>query len=203
MKTGIVHVVDDEAGMRRALTRLLSAEGFEVRTFASAAEFLAAYRAEETTCLLLDVNMPEIGGIDLQARLGQLGDAVPIVFLTGNRSVPVSVRAMKAGAADYLTKPVNDVDLLRAVRAALALAESRKGAHAALADLRARYERLTAREREVLAHVVAGKLNKQIAADLGTGEQNIKMHRGRMMEKMEVHSLADLVRASAKLGIEC
>lgn len=198
---GIIYVVDDEEGMRKALMRLLRAEGFEVRAFESARDFLLAYRAEETACLLLDVTMPEMSGLELQEQIERLGHALPIVFLTGNRSVPLSVRAMKTGALDYLTKPVNDADLLRAVCTALELAATRKSEQDALADLRARHAGLTPREREVMAHVVAGQLNKQIAADLGTGEQNIKIHRGRVMEKMGVESLADLVRAAERLGI--
>ena len=191
--------------MRKALTRLLRAEGFDVRAFASAHEFLAAARAEgsaeETACLVLDVTMPELDGLELQRRLTNAGVLVPIVFLTGTGDIPMSVRAIKEGAVDFLTKPVNDTDLLRAVRAALELAASRKTAHAEIAALSARYATLTPREREVMAHVVAGELNKQIAADLGTGEQNIKIHRGRVMEKMGVVSLADLVRAGERLGV--
>ena len=200
-----VHVVDDEPGMRKALTRLLRAEGFDVRAFASAREFLAAARAEgsaeETACLVLDVTMPELDGLELQRRLTHAGLLMPIVFLTGTGDIPMSVRAIKEGAVDFLTKPVNAADLLRAVRAALEFAASRKTAHAETAALSARYASLTPREREVMAHVVAGELNKQIASDLGTGEQNIKIHRGRVMEKMGVESLAELVRAGERLGI--
>ena len=197
----IVQVVDDEAGMRKALTRLLRAEGFEVRAFASAREFLAASPAEEGACLVLDVTMPDLDGLELQRRLTRAGARMPVVFLTGNGDIPMSVRAIKEGAVDFLTKPVNDADLLRAVRAALELAASRKTAHAETAALSARHASLTPREREVMTHVIAGKLNKQIAADLGTGEQNIKIHRGRVMEKMGVESLADLVRAAERLGV--
>ena len=197
----IVYIVDDEAGMRKALTRLLRSEGFDVRAFASAADFLAAYRAKETACLILDVAMPELDGLELQRRLTHAGLLMPIVFLTGKGDIPMSVHAIKAGAVDFLTKPVNDADLLRAVRAALQQAASQKATHATTTALTARYASLTPREREVMAHVVAGKLNKQIAADLGTGEQTIKVHRGRVMEKMGVESLADLVRAAERLGI--
>ena len=201
MPGGIIYVVDDEAGMRKALTRLLRAEGFDVRAFASAREFLAASHAEESACLVLDVTMPELDGLELQRRLTRAGGLVPVVFLTGNGDIPMSVRAIKEGAVDFLTKPVNDADLLRAVRTALELAASRKTAHAETAALSARYASLTPREREVMAHVVAGELNKQIAAALGTGEQNIKIHRSRVMEKMGVESLADLVRAAGRLGV--
>jgi FixJ family two-component response regulator len=197
----IVYVVDDEARMRKALTRLLRSEGFDVRAFASADDFLAAYRAEETACLVLDVAMPDLDGMDLQRRLTGAGVLVPIVFLTGKGDIPMSVHAIKAGAVDFLTKPVNDADLLCAVRAGLQQAARLKAAHATTAALTARYTSLTPRELEVMTHVVAGKLNKQIAADLGTSEQTIKVHRGRVMEKMGVESLADLVRVAERLGI--
>jgi FixJ family two-component response regulator len=198
---GIVYVVDDEAGMRKAVSRLLRAEGFEPRAFATAREFLDAYRAGETACLILDVALPELDGMALQRRLTQLGLLVPIIFLTGRGDIPMSVQAMKAGAVDFLTKPVNDASLLRAVRAGLELAARRNVEQAIGAALTARLTALTPREREVMALVVAGKLNKQIAADLGTGEQNIKIHRGRVMVKMGITSLADLVRAAERLGI--
>lgn len=198
---GIVYVVDDEAGMRKAVSRLLRTEGFDPRAFATAREFLAAYRSEETACLVLDVTMPELDGLELQRRLMHLGLLVPIVFLTGHGDIPMSVHAIKAGAMDFLTKPVNDADLLRAVRAGLELAATRRAEHTATAALAARHATLTPREREVMEHVIAGKLNKQIAADLGTGEQNIKIHRGRVMVKMGVVSVADLVRAAQRLGI--
>ena len=198
---GIVYVVDDEAGMRKALSRLLRAEGFEVRTQATAREFLAAYDPEETACLILDVAMPDLDGMELHRRLTHLGLPVPIVFLTGHGDIPMGVNAIKAGAVAFLTKPANDADLLRAVRTGLELAATRKAEHAVIAALTARHATLTPREREVMALVVAGKLNKQIAADLGTGEQNIKIHRGRVMEKMGTQALVDLVRAADRLGI--
>lgn len=198
---GIVYIVDDEARLRKAISRLLRLEGFEPRAFATARDFLVSYRAGETACLILDVAMPELDGIGLQRRLKQLGFLVPIVFLTGHGDIPTSVRAMKAGAVDFLTKPVKDADLLRAISAGLELAATRNREQAASAALISRYASLTPREREVMALVVAGKLNKQIAADLGTGEQNIKIHRGRVMSKMGVASLADLVRAAERLGI--
>lgn len=195
----IVYVVDDEAGMRKALSRLLRAEGFEPRAFPTAREFLAAQRVGETACLILDVAMPELDGLEVQRRLTRLDLRLPIIFLTGHGDIPMSVHAMKAGAVDFLTKPVNDADLLRAVHAGLRVATTQNAEHAAKAALAAREATLTPREREVMALVVAGNLNKQIAADLGTGEQNIKIHRGRVMEKMGVESLADLVRAAERL----
>lgn len=195
-----VYVIDDEAGVRKALSRLLRAEGFEVRTFESATAFLGGYEDAGTACLILDVSMPELDGLELQRRLSRSKVQLPVIFLTGHGDIPMSVNAMKAGAADFLTKPVNDADLLRAVRAALRLAAVRNVERATTDALTARHSRLTPREREVMEQVVAGKLNKQIAADLGTGEQNIKIHRGRVMEKMGVESLADLVRAAEKLS---
>ena len=200
-ENGIVYVVDDEPGMRKALTRLLRAEGFDVRAFPSARTFLAAYCMEETACIVLDVSMPELDGMELQRRLTHAGVLAPIVFLTGHGDIPTSVRAIKAGAVDFLTKPVNDTALLRAVRAALKRAVSGRAAHDTTAALAARYASLTPREREVMAQVVAGKLNKQIAADLEAAEQTIKVHRGRMMKKMGVVSVADLVRAAEQLGV--
>ena len=194
---GMVYLLDDEPGMVRALTRLLRAEGFVVKGFTTPASFLEAFEPGADSCLVLDVAMPELDGLDLQKRLTHDGILVPIVFLTGHGDIPTSVRAMKAGAVDFLTKPVNDDDLLGAVRAALVrAAEQRKTAAISL-----RLTRLTPREREVMEHVVAGKLNKQIAADLGTGVPNIKAHRGRVMQKMEMESVADLVRTADKLGI--
>ncbi len=201
METTIIHVVDDEPELRKALIRLLRLEGFDARGFASAREFLDAYQPGETACLILDVNMPELGGLELQERLKSMGVLLPIVFLTGGGDIPTTVRAIKAGAVDFLTKPVNDSDLLRAIRSALELAVASKQESTETALLAVRYAKLTPREREVMTHVVSGQLNKQIAGDLGTGEQNIKIHRGRVMEKMGVVSLADLVRAAERLGV--
>jgi len=200
--TQTVFLVDDEPGMLKALTRLLKAEGFTVRGFPSARTFLESYRAEELSCLVLDVAMPELNGLDLQQRLTHAGILLPIVFLTGHGDIPMSVQAIKAGAVDFLTKPVNDADLLRAVRAALQRAAEQRERASETANLRERLASLTPREREVMDHVVAGQLNKQIAGDLGTGEHTIKVHRARVMQKMGVESLADLVRVAAKLGGE-
>jgi FixJ family two-component response regulator len=198
---GTVFLLDDEPGMVKALTRLLTAEGFTVRGFTSAKTFLESYRADDVSCLVLDVAMPELNGLDLQERLTHGGILLPIVFLTGHGDIPMSVQAVKAGAVDFLTKPVNDADLLRAVGAALQRAAEQRAVETEMAVLRQRYASLTPREREVMAHVVAGQLNKQIAGDLGTGEQTIKVHRARVMEKMAVDSLADLVRAGERLGL--
>ena len=196
-----VFLLDDEPGMLKALTRLLKAEGFTVQAFTSANTFLEAYRPETLSCLVLDVAMPELNGLELQERLTQSGLLVPIVFLTGHGDIPMSVQAIKAGAVDFLTKPVKDADLLRAVRAALQRAAEQRELISEIALLRQRYASLTPRECEVMAHVVSGQLNKQIADDLGIGEHTIKVHRARVMEKMGFESLADLVRAAERLGV--
>lgn len=196
----MVFLLDDEPAMLKALERLLRAEGFEVRPFARARDFLDAYRPGECGCLVLDVAMPELDGLELQRRLTRAGVHLPIVFLTGRGDIPMSVRAIKGGAVDFLTKPVNDADLLRAVRDALRRAAGQRESIAETAALGARFASLTPRERQVMEGVVAGKLNKQIAAELGTGEQNIKVHRGRVMRKMRVESVADLVRAADRLA---
>ena len=196
-----VYVLDDEPEMVKALTRLLRAKRFEVRGFASARAFLEAFRPEDPACLVLDVAMPELDGLELQRRLTHQGIFIPIVFLTGHGDIPTSVRAIKAGATDFLTKPVDAAALVQAVSAALKIAEARWREIAETAALAARLATLTPREREVMEHVVAGRLNKQIAADLGTGEQNIKLHRAHIMQKMGVQSLADLVRAAERLGL--
>jgi FixJ family two-component response regulator len=196
---GTIYLLDDEPKLVKALARLLTAEGFNVHGFTAVTAFLEAYRAELLGCLVLDVSMPELNGLELQQRLAQAGVFLPIVFLTGRGDIPMSVQAIKAGAVDFLTKPVKDADLLRAVRAALQRAAEQRDHIIEMASLRQRHASLTPREREVMEHVVAGRLNKQIAADLGTGEQTIKVHRSRVMEKMRVISLADLVRAAERL----
>ena len=198
MSNPTVYLLDDEPGMVKAVTRLLRARGFEVQGFTTPSSFLDAYRPGSDSCLVLDVAMPELDGLHLQRRLTHAGILLPIVFLTGHGDIPMSVRAMKAGAVDFLTKPVKDTDLLRAVRAALVRAAEQHE----IAVISGRLSRLTPREREVMKHVIAGKLNKQIAFDLGTGEQNIKIHRGRVMHKMGIESVADLVRIAEKLGID-
>ena len=199
--TPTVFLLDDEPEMVKALTRLLRAKQFEVRGFTSVRAFLEAGALPDTACLVLDVSMPELDGLELQQRLTHLGILIPIIFLTGHGDIPMSVRAIKAGAADFLTKPVDAAALVRAVRAALQTAQNRRQTIAETAALAARLATLTPREREVMEHVVAGQLNKQIAADLGTGEQNIKLHRAHIMQKMAVESLADLVRAAERLGV--
>ena len=201
MSTGadIVYLLDDEPEMVKALTRLLRAKKFEVRGFTSVQAFLDTYRPEGNACLVLDVAMPELDGLELQRRLTDQGILIPIIFLTGHGDIPTSVRAMKAGAADFLAKPVDAAALIHAVRSALQTAQARRQTIMEAAELANRLATLTPREREVMEQVVAGKLNKQIAAELGTGEQNIKLHRAHIMKKMGVQSLAELVRAAERL----
>ena len=200
--TSNVFLVDDDASVRRALARLIKSAGHQVQTFASAREFLATKACgEEAACLVLDVRMPDLTGIDLQRELQTLNRNVPIVFITGHGDIPMSVKAMKAGAVDFLPKPVKDTVLLRAIEQALARAARARAERNELEDIQRRVEKLTPREREVMVLVVRGLLNKQIAFELGTVEKTIKVHRARVMEKMQVDSLADLVRLAEKVGI--
>jgi FixJ family two-component response regulator len=197
-----VFLVDDDAGVVKALSRLLRAKGYDVQPFTSSQAFLDDHDAAVPGCAVLDVGMPGVNGLDLQHALMAVSQPRPIIFLTGKGDIPTSVRAMRAGAIDFLTKPVDGGALLAAIaRAADQDAKSRHD-HAALTAIQVRLLSLTPREREVLAHVVAGKLNKQIAADLGTVEKTVKVHRSRMMEKMGVRSVADLVRLAERAGID-
>ena len=204
MKTnsGIVYVVDDDAGVRRALKRLLSAAGFEVVCFASATEYLEQDDRSQVGCLLLDVAMPGITGLDLQEALATSGSERSIVFITGQGDVPKSVQAMKAGAVDFLTKPLDDEKLLTAVRTAIEKDRRARLSRDQRQSIEQRLATLTLREREVLEHVVSGQLNKQIAANLGTVEKTIKVHRGRVMAKMGVDSVAELVRVAEQAGVK-
>ena len=196
-----VFVVDDYAPVRNAISRLLRAAGFDVATFASADAFLAQHDPAASGCLVLDLAMPTLDGLELQRILAKTGSLLPIIFLTAHGSISQSVQAMKNGASDFLTKPVNDEDLLAAVRTALEKHRAIRREQAELSEIRARLATLTPREREVLEYVVAGKLNKQIAGDLGTVEQTIKIHRAHVMQKMRVHSVAELVRLTQRCGI--
>jgi len=189
-----VFVVDDYAPMRRSISRLLHTAGFAVAAFASAEEFLAQYDPQTLGCLVLDLAMPTLNGLELQRVLAKAGSLLPIIFLTGTADIPRSVQAMKQGASDFLTKPVNDEELLAAVRVAIERNRALHREQAELSEIRARLATLTPREREVLEYVVAGKLNKQIAGDLGTVEQTVKVHRAQVMRKMRVQSVAELVR---------
>jgi FixJ family two-component response regulator len=197
-----VFLVDDDPSVRRALARLIKSAGHQVQTFVSAREFLqTGAGGQEAACLVLDVRMPGLSGTDLQRELRILNRRVPIVFITGHGNIPMSVEAMKAGAVDFLPKPVKDTELLRAIKQGLARAVHDRTERNELADIQRRLEKLTPREREVMAHVAQGLLNKQIAFELGTVEKTIKVHRARVMEKMQVDSLADLVRLAEKVGI--
>jgi FixJ family two-component response regulator len=189
-----VFVVDDYAPVRRSISRLLHTAGFAVAAFASAGEFLAQYDPQTLGCLVLDLAMPTVNGLELQRILAKAGSLLPIIFLTGQGDVPKSVQAMKHGASDFLTKPVNDEDLIAAVRVAIEKDCALRREQAKLSEIRARLATLTPREREVLEHVIAGKLNKQIAGDLGTAEQTVKFHRAHIMQKMKAQSVAELVR---------
>lgn len=197
-----VFLVDDDASVRRALARLIKSAGHDVQTFASAREFLGTkIGSEEAGCLVLDVRMPGLTGIDLQRELETMHRNLPIVFITGHGDIPMSVKAMRAGAVDFLTKPVKDKALLGAVELALARAARERKDFEEKKQLHARFERLTPREQEVMALVVTGMLNKQIAHELGTVEKTIKVHRARVMDKMGAASLAELVRLAEQLGI--
>ena len=196
-----IFVVDDYAPVRRAVSRLLRAAGFAVAAFGSPQEFLVQYDPHTPGCLVLDLDMPAVNGLELQRILATKGSALPIIFLTGHGDVPKSVQAMKHGASDFLTKPVNDEDLLSAVRVAFEKNRSVRQQQTELSEILARLATLTPREREVLEYVVTGKLNKQIAGDLGTVEQTVKVHRARVMQKMRVRSVAELVRLTQRCGI--
>jgi FixJ family two-component response regulator len=197
----MIFVVDDDASMREALQRLLRSVGLQVTTFASAREFLQHRGADVPGCLVLDVRLPGLSGLDLQHELAAAQIDLPIIFMTGYGDIPMTVQAMKAGAVEFLTKPFRDQDLLDAIQHALERDRVAWHRRAALAAVRQRYDRLTPREREVMRLVVAGWLNKQIAADLGTSEIMVKVHRGQVMRKMQAASVADLVRMAAQLRI--
>ena len=196
-----VFVVDDDPSVRRSTERLVRTMGFDVRTFSSASEFLEQVRVEGPACLVLDVRLPGRGGLDLQRELAQAGVRIPIIFITGHGSIPMTVRAMKAGAVEFLTKPVRPRDLLAAIGAAIERDRGAQQARLQTEALRQRYERLTPREREVMALVVGGQLNKQIAGELATSERTVKFHRAHVMEKMAAGSLAELVQIAGQLGV--
>ena len=196
-----VYLVDDDAGVLKSLARLLRAAGLNAVPHVSPREFLERYDSSRPGCLVLDVAMPDLNGLDLQAELAARGSEIPIVFLSGRANVPMSVRGMKQGASDFLTKPVNEAELLSAVHAALERDRLARMERAEVDEIRRRAATLTPREREVMEHVISGQLNKQTASDLGTAVTTIKVHRARMMEKMKVESVAELVRMAARAKI--
>jgi FixJ family two-component response regulator len=196
-----VFVVDDDVSVCVALSRLMRAAGLHVETFGTATDLLSTDRLKDADCLVLDVHLPDLSGLELQAQLTALGLELPIVFVTGRGDIPMSVRAMKAGALEFLTKPFDDQQLLDAIEQGIARCQSAKRREETLLGLRRRYESLTPRERQVFALVVRGLLNKQIAGELGTAEKTVKIHRGQVMRKMEAASLPDLVRMAERLLI--
>lgn len=196
-----VYVVDDDVSVREALKNLLRSVELQVETFSTADEFLSRKRLPGPGCLILDVRLPGLSGLDLQHQLAQANHEIPIVFITGHGDIPMSVRAIKAGAVEFLTKPFRDQDLLDAVRQAVDRAREARSRETELAKLRERFGSLTTREEDVLRYVVRGVINKQIAAEIGISEATVKLHRGRLMDKMRAESLADLIGMAQKLGV--
>ena len=196
-----IAIVDDDPSVREGLESLIRSAGWRVETFGSAQEFLARPGAEVPCCLILDLRLPGLSGLDLQKKMAEVELEIPIVFLTGHGNIPASVQAMKAGAVEFLTKPFEEEELLQAIREALDRDRHNRQQRAEMSELRGRYELLTAREQEVMQQVVAGLLNKQVAGELKISEFTVKVHRGQVMRKMRADSLADLVRMADKLGI--
>ena len=195
-----VYVVDDDLSVREALSSLIRSVGLQVETYASAAEFLAAPRHAGVACLVLDVRMPGLSGLDLQAQLTQFDDSIPVIFITGHGDIPMAVWAMKKGAVEFLSKPFRDDDLLSAIRDALTQAQTSHQEESEIGDIRRRYALLTSREKEVVAYMVKGSLNKQAAAELGVSEVTVKVHRHNIMQKIGVKTLPDLVRMVERLN---
>jgi FixJ family two-component response regulator len=197
----IIAIVDDDSSAREGLESLIQSAGWRAETFASAQDFLDRPGAEAPSCLVLDLQLPGLSGLDLQKRMAEVGLEIPIVFLTGHGNIPASVKAMKAGAVEFLTKPFDEEELLQAIQEAIQRNRRSRRRHAELRELRDRYESLTTREQQVMQQVVSGLLNKQIAAELNITEFTVKIHRGHVMRKMRADSLADLVRMADHLGI--
>ncbi len=197
----VIAVVDDDPSVREGLQSLIQSAGWRALTFASAQEFLASPGPEAPSCLILDLQLPGLSGLDLQKRMAEVDLEIPIVFLTGHGNIPTSVQAMKAGAVEFLTKPVDEQNLFRAIEEAIERDRHARRHRAEVGELRRRYDSLTVREQEVMQHVISGRLNKQIAADLGVTEFTVKIHRGHVMRKMRADSVADLVRMAQTLAI--
>jgi FixJ family two-component response regulator len=201
VKEPIVFVIDDDLSMRRALTNLIQSIGIEVEAYGSAAELLKRKLPEVASCLVLDIRLPGLSGLDLQTELAGANIRIPIIFITGHGDIPMTVRAMKGGAVDFLTKPFRDQDLLDAVVSAIDKDRKRREADKTVANLQALYDTLSSRERDVLGFVAAGLMNKQVAAELDLAEITVKIYRGHIMKKMQARSLADLIRMTETLGI--
>jgi len=197
----IVFVVDDESAVGVSIQRLLHSVGLEARHFTSASEFLRAKRPDAPGCIVLDVRLPDLSGLDLQQELAKANVDLPVIFVTGHADIPMTVRAMKAGAVEFLTKPFREQELLEAVQRAISRHRQTRDQRASMRVLQSRYELLTPREREVYPLVASGLLNKQVAAELNASEKTIKVHRGQLMQKMEAHSLSDLIRMAEQLGV--